>query len=120
MSDYIQLSPIRGHVNLDNEIMHKYDFYTICQKNPQNNIGLRKQSKHHHGELVLNSIDVDIDYLCSDFARFCLALYKTKQHLICGEMSLIPKQTIPISKELSEYIREFLPDYYGIRDNVKI
>lgn len=116
MSDYIQLTAIRGHVNLDNELMHKDDFYTLFQKKPKNNIGLRKQSNHKHREIVFYSSDVDIDYLCSDFVRFCLCLIKNYCNFNSGEMSLIPKQPIPISEELKEYIEEFLPDYYGIRD----
>jgi hypothetical protein len=115
MSDYIQLTPIRGHVNLDNEIMHKDDFYTLCQKKSQNNIGLRKQSNHKHGEIVFYSSDVNVDYLCSDFVRFCLSFFKLTQNLYNEQMTLIPTKPIPISDELKEYIEEFLPDYYKLR-----
>lgn len=115
MTEYIQLAAIVGHVNLNNETMLKNDFYTICQKNPQNNIGLRKQSKHNHGEIIFKYDDTTVEYLCSDFVRFCLSFYKNSQNLFFKEMSLIPKQPIPISKELQEYMEEFLPDYYGLR-----
>jgi hypothetical protein len=115
MSDYIQIAAIRGHCENNKNDIHKDDFYTLCQKKPQNNIGLRKQSKHKHGEIVFYSSDIDVNYLCSDFVRFCLSIFKNNQHNEANEMTIIPKQPIPISDELKEYIREFLPDYYGIR-----
>jgi hypothetical protein len=119
MSDYIQLSPIIGNKYLKSKDMHKDDFYTLCQKNPMNNLGLRKKSLRIDGEIIFKSSDVTIDYLCCDFARFCLALLKNSQNLYYDQMTLIPTKPIPISEELRDYIRDFLPDYYGIRDNVK-
>jgi hypothetical protein len=112
--DYIQLARITGHIYYDQDKMFKDDFYTLCQKNPKKNIGLRKQNKTHH-MITFKSSDVDVDYLCSDFVRFCVSLIKNNANLYVGEMSLIPKQSIPISEELRDYIRDFLPDYYGIR-----
>ena len=117
MSEYIQIARLIGHHNLNKPEMVKNDFYTILMKDPKRNIGLRKKSKSHLP--VFKSDSVDLDYLCSDLVRFCLALYKNNQHNDAGEMSLIPKEPIPISEELQEYIEEFLPDYYGIRDTVK-
>lgn len=136
MSDYIQIARVKGNINLEdnyiqlaairgtpNRSKNPYpmvldDFYTLCQKDPNKNIGLRKQSKSHHLP-VFKSNDVSLEYLCTDFTRFCLSLYKNHSNLDCGEMSLIPKQEIPISKELREYIEDFLPDFYNIRDIVK-
>jgi hypothetical protein len=134
MSDYIQISVIKGHQNLHyiptaatignieviKSNMSKDDFYTLCMKNTDKNIGLRKKSnKKQHHLPTFKSSDTSIDYLCSDLVRFCLCLQKNQGHINLGEMSLIPKEPIPISQELKEYIEEFLPDYYGIRDNVK-
>ena len=110
MSDYIQIARIRGHCQNYNAKMLTDDFYTLCQKNPKDNIGLRSK-----GMIVFLYNEVNIKYLCSDFVRFCLSLYKNKQDIDAGEMTIIPKQPIPISEELKEYIEEFLPDYYGIR-----
>ena len=131
MIDYIQIAAIRGNVDLDyiqidaitgipnrsiNPIpMLLNDFYTLCMKDPIQNIGLRKQSKFCNTEIIFDMNDIDIKYLCSDFVRFCLALYKNDQHNDNGNMSLIPKQPIPISEELKEYMEDFLPDFYGIR-----
>jgi hypothetical protein len=121
MSDYIQLASIRGTPNrTENGIeMVLDDFYTLCCKNPKNNIGLRLNSRFQD-YLIFNSDDVSLEFLCSDFVRFCLSLYKNGQQNASGETKIIPKQPIPISKELQEYMEEFIPDYYGIRDNVKI
>jgi hypothetical protein len=127
MSDYIQVANICGsqikYIQLANIIgnkedhkpnMVKNDFYTLCMKNPKDNLGLRS-----NGMIVLKKDEVVLDYLCSDFARFCLALYKNNQHNDGGNMALIPKQPIPISEELKQYIREYLPDYYDNRTNRK-
>ena len=69
-----------------------------------------------------------VDYLKTDFARFCLAINKLNKHIDSGEMELIPWldfteewddeklfKKFDVSQELQDYIREFLPDYYGIR-----
>ena len=114
MSDYIQIARIRGTEEKYKSNMHKNDFYILCRKNPKDNIGLRSK-----GMIVFLYNEVNIKYLCSDFVRFCLSLYKNKQDIDAGEMTLIPKQPIPISDELREYIEDFLPDFYGIRNNVK-
>jgi hypothetical protein len=119
MSDYIQIAAVRGHCQNYKTQMSTDDFYTLCLKNPNDNIGLRKKSPRIDGEIIFKSSDVTIDYLCCDFVRFCLALLKNSQNLYNDQMSFIPKQPIPISEELRDYIEEFLPDYYGIRDNVK-
>jgi len=119
-NDYIQLSLMKGNHCNENLKMFQDDFYTLCLKDPKKNIGLRKKSDHKHAEIIFKFDEVTIDYLCSDFARFCLAILKNTSNLVCGKsLSLIPKEPIPISEELKEYIEEFLPDYYGIRDTVK-
>ena len=115
-SDYIQLARVIGNHCQSNIAMHKDDFYTLCQKNYSKNISLRKKSiKVCHHLPVFKSTDINIEYLCSDFVRFCLSFYKNYSNLDAGEMSLIPTKPIPISEELKQYIESFLPDYYGIR-----
>jgi hypothetical protein len=130
--DYIQIARIRGHIDLDyiqianikglqedNKIeMIKDDFYTICMKDPKENIGLRKKCESDHLP-TFKTLDISIDYLCSDFVRFCLSLYKNYSNLDRGELTIIPKKEIPISEELRRYIEEFLPDYHNIRHIVK-
>ena len=71
-----------------------------------------------------------VEYLKTDFARFCFCLLKNNGNNHCGEMALIPwldftqswddeklYKHFNIDEETQEYIREFLPDYYGIRGN---
>jgi hypothetical protein len=118
MSDYIQLARICGHANLNLDKMIKDDFYTLCMKDPKENIGLRKKCESDHLP-TFKTLDISIDYLCSDFVRFCLSLYKQNSNLDRGELKIIPKQPIRISEELREYIEEFLPDYHNIRHIVK-
>lgn len=68
------------------------------------------------------------NYCKTDFARFCLSIYKINENLVWGEMSLIPWldftevwdddklfKKFNVSKELQGYIKEFLPDFHGIR-----
>ena len=113
MSDYIQIAAVRGTPNRSNNPipMVLNDFYTLCLKNPKENIGLRKKAKH---ELpVFKTTDTSVEYLCSDFVRFCLALYKNSSSLD-GELKIIPKSPIPISEELKDYIESYLPDFYGV------
>lgn len=70
-----------------------------------------------------------IKYCKTDFARFCLSLYKINENLVWGEMSLIPWldftqewddeklfEKFQVSEELQNFIREFLPDFHGIRN----
>jgi hypothetical protein len=118
MSDYIQLARNIGHINLKKSEMIKDDFYTLCMKNPKENIGLRKKCESDHLP-TFKTLDISIDYLCSDFTRFCLSLYKNYSNLDRGELKIIPKQPIRISEELREYIEEFLPNYHNIRHIVK-
>jgi hypothetical protein len=69
-----------------------------------------------------------VNYLKTDFARFCLAINKLNKHIDSGELELIPWldfteewdddklfAKFDVSQELQDYIRDFLPDYYGIR-----
>ena len=71
--DYIQIARIIGHSNLKFKDMHKDDFYTLCMKDPKNNIGLRKNCKVN--DLPVFKLDeVSLEYLCCDLVRFCLSL----------------------------------------------
>lgn len=115
---YIQLPQIRGNVPKDEDVIIKDDFYTLCMKKQQDNIGLRKYTPKNENS-VFKCSDVTVEYLCSDFVRFCLALYKNSSQISRKELTIIPKHPIPISKELQEYMEKFLPDYYDIRTNRK-
>ena len=131
---YCQLAAIRGHeLRNDPNNMHQADFYTMLMKDSEQNKGVRNVNVRKDGFIVFE-FDSEIkqnnfvNYLKTDFARFCLSIVKNTQNIHYGEMELIPWldftqewndeklfEEFNVSKELQDYIREFLPDYYGIR-----
>ena len=131
---YCQLAAIRGHeLRNDPNNMHQADFYTMLMKDSEQNKGVRNVNVRKDGFIVFE-FDSEIEqnnfvnYLKTDFARFCLSIVKNTQNIHYGEMELIPWldftqewndeklfEEFNVSKELQDYIREFLPDYYGIR-----
>ena len=74
-----------------------------------------------------------IGYCKTDFARFCLSLYKNGPNLLTGGgLENIPwldftqewddqklYEFFDVNEETQEYIENFLPDYYGIRNKTK-
>lgn len=113
-------------------------FYSLTMKTYDNNIGIRNHSplRDNLVEPAMPVFEFDTEqeqinflkYCQTDFVRFCLCIYKNSANMIYGEMELIPwldfneewddaklfeKFNVPV--ELQNYIREFLPDYHGIR-----
>lgn len=130
---YVQLAAIIGHTSKNEHTLTKNDFYTMVMKDSDRNKGVRNQNVRKDGFIVFE-FDTDIEqtnfinYLKTDFARFCLAIYKNTQNNHYGEMDLIPWldfneewddaklfDKFDISKELQAYIIDFLPDYFDIR-----
>lgn len=135
---HCQLAAIRGtpvRSKNSNEMLLD-DFYTMVMKNPDANKGIRQPNLTRAGnatptfefdtELELNNF---INYLQTDFARFCFALYKNNNNTSVGEMELIPWldfteewdddklfKKFEVSQELQDYIREFLPDFHETRN----
>jgi hypothetical protein len=131
---FVQMARIRGHVNLsaksDSSKIAQDDFYTMVMKSSNDNKGIRKTNQNpptfaFDSEQEQNNF---IEYLKTDFARFCLSIYKNGVSLVGGELGLIPWldfteqwddeklfKKFDVSQELQDYIRDFLPDYYGIR-----
>jgi hypothetical protein len=132
-----QISSIRGTPNRSKNStkMVLDDFYTLILKNPDDCKGIRIKDIHKPGNIIPifgflseNERDNFVKYLCTDFARFCLALLKNNPATSLGEMELIPWldfteawdddklfKKFNVSKELQGYIKEFLPDFHGIR-----
>lgn len=127
---YCQSADIIGTPSSENKSLGTGCFYTIMLKNPTNNIGIRKNT-------IKNSFkfgsDLErqnfINYCLTDFARFCLSLTKNNTHADSGELELVPWldfteewddeklfKKFEVSQELQDYIREFLPDFHGIRN----
>jgi len=95
---YVQMARIRGHVNLsaksNSAEITQDDFYTMVMQSSEKNKGIRKTEQNpptfaFDTEEEQNNF---IEYLKTDFARFCLS-----------------------TQDLQNYMRDFLPDYYGIR-----
>ena len=133
---YVQLAAIRGTPyrgnDCDAEILLD-DFYTMVMKDSEGNKGIRNSKVRKDGLLVweFSSARVQdnfINYLKTYFSRFCLSLYKISQNNHYGELSLIPWldftqewddeklfKYFNIDKQTQNYIREFIPDFHGVR-----
>ena len=131
---YCQLAGVRGTPNRSKNSNHMLldDFYTMIMKNDGNK-GVRNKNVRKDAWLVwefTTELECDnfISYLRTDFARFLLSILKNTQNNHYGEMDLIPWldfteewddeklfKKFNVSKDLQNYIREFLPDFHGIR-----
>ena len=133
---YCQLVQIRGHVSKEPNTIVSDDFYTLVMIDHDNNKGIRtsnvnKPRNHHLATFAFDTDDEVENFLCylkTDFVRFCLAIFKMNAQLNRGEMDLIPWLDFTqswddeklfahfnIDQDTQDYIRAFLPDYYGIR-----
>ena len=133
---HCQFAAIRGHVNeRDGSSMVQDDFYTCCMQDTESNKGIRQPNLTRAGNPTPtfefnteHERDNFIKYINTDFARFCLSLLKNNANLAVGEMKLIPwldfseewddeklYEHFNVSDELQDFIKKFLPDYYGIR-----
>ncbi len=116
-------------------VMYCDDFYTMVTKDGELNKGIRKPNAANSAYIVF-SFDTEeernnfIEYLKTDFARFCLSFYKNNINLATRTLAIIPwldftkrwtdkelYEKFNVSEELQNYITEFLPDYHNIRNN---
>jgi 16S rRNA G966 N2-methylase RsmD len=131
---YCQLAGVRGTPNRSKNSNHMLlsDFYTMIMKNDGNK-GIRNLNVRKDAWLVWKfdteaECDNFINYLKTDFSRFLLSVLKNTQNNHYGEMDLIPWldfteewdddklfAKFDVSQELQDYIRDFLPDFHGIR-----
>lgn len=111
---YINLSQLRGHVNQkDGNSMIKSDFYTLCTKDLKISKEKRKQrEKTQVAFSNINNANNFLNYVKTDFVRFCLSVNKNNQNLYCGEMSLIP--WLDFTQEWND---EKLYKYFNITDD---
>ena len=135
---HCQLAAIIGHVasgKQNTKHMNRDDFYTMVMRESDRNKGIRQPNLDRPGNPTPTfEFDTEIErdnfinFLKTDFARFCLSLLKNNANLAVGELELIPWldfteewdddklfQKFNVSQDLQTYIRDFLPDYYGIR-----
>ena len=136
---YCQLSAMMGTAVDSHDMkyrgkMVKDDFYSLTRTTSSNK-GADPRKLNKPGNPVPTfefSSDIEVDnflcYLNTDFARFCLSLLKNNLNVSVGEMELIPWLDFTqawddeklfahfdIDQATQNYIRSFLPDYYGIR-----
>lgn len=124
---YINLSQIRGHVDLNSDkVMLKSDFYTLCTKDLKPETSKRQQREKTQVAFDLESqANNFLEYVKTNFVRFCLSINKINQNLYCGEMSDIPwldfnkKWTdeslykfFDISESEINFINKKIPKYY--------
>jgi hypothetical protein len=132
---HCQLAGIRGHEGHKSiMIMYSNDFYTMVTKDGELNKGIRNLRGQKNNDLTIFSFDIEeerdnfIEYLKTDFARFCLSFYKSANTNQYGELAIVPwldftkkwtdkelYEKFNVSEELQNYITTFLPDYHGIR-----
>jgi len=135
---YCQLAAIVGNWDKSNEKMVKDDFYTMVMKNSEGNKGIRQERLDKPGNPTPTfpfdeSRDRDnfINYLKTDFSRFCFSLLKNGCDCSLGEMSLVPWldfsqewddeklfKHFGVDEKTQNYIREFLPDFHKIRKEI--
>lgn len=129
---YCQLANIRGTPYRGNDpmCMHTDDFYTLITKDD----GVNEDTRN---DTILNTYWFDtekemknfISYCKTNFARFCIAIYKTSINIHRGELKYLPwldfteewtdkrlYEYFSIDTETQRYINEFLPNFYN---NVK-
>ena len=121
---YVNASQIRGHVSINNDSkMTQDDFYTLITKETE----VIDRKEKHIFFTFNNRIEGEnfINYLKSDFCRFCLSIYKNNSQLDRGELAIIPwldfsqewtdeklYKHFDISEEEIEFIEKHIPKYY--------
>lgn len=130
---HLQLSGKNGNWANTQEALWRDNFHTIVRAEVGIAKGIRKEDITDENFLVWEfsteeERDNLLSYIQTDFARFCLAYYKNTDMLKRGELEIIPWLDLTqswddeklykhfgIDGETQEYIREFLPDFHGIR-----
>ena len=135
--EYCQLAAIIGNTSKESDTKVKDDFYTMTIKDSSENKGIRQPNLNRPGNPTptfafpsTGQRDNFLAYLNCDIPRFCFALLKSGKNAATGEMAMIPWMDFTkswddeklsalwgIEQKTLDYIRSFLPDYYGIRKN---
>jgi hypothetical protein len=121
---YVNTAQIRGNVlKNSNEKMIQDDFYTIVTKDT---VVLRSKEKHMFFSFnsELESINF-LEYIKTDFCRFCLSIFKNNSQLDRGELEIIPwldfterwtDEILALEFNLTEdeikFIEKNIPKYY--------
>ena len=122
----VGFSPIRGHEDYQDNRMVKDDFFTFLQKqNPEKHIGITTHYKLKFGFDTLDECNNFVSYLKSNFARFCVSIYKTAQTFHGGELEIVPYldftqewtdeklyKEFNLTQEEINFINTHIPKYY--------
>jgi hypothetical protein len=121
---FINTAQIRGNVNKkSNHIMMQDDFYTFITKDTK---VTNEKNKHMFFSFYTeNEANNFLKYLKSDFARFCLSIYKSNSQLDRGELGIIPwldftqewideklYKHFDLTEEEIKFIEKNIPKYY--------
>jgi hypothetical protein len=120
---YINISQIRGHVDLKGTNMLQNDFYTLITKDE---IVLNERKKHlSYGFYDEHTANNFLKFLKTNFVRFCLSILKNNSQLCRGELSLIPwldfsqectdkklYKHFNITEDEIKFIEKHIPKYY--------
>ena len=127
-----------GTKDKSGKYMYGEDFYTIIQKNTES-----ERYKISYDDVDLSDKRIKfffdtgnernnfIEYLKTDFVRFCISIFKSNENLHRKELCLIPVMDFTqewtdeklyeffnIPQETIDYITNFFPDdIYGLRNN---
>lgn len=109
----------------------KASLYSMAFQKSFNNFISKEELKPANIQFYFESEEQRLNFLnyCkTDFARFCLVLYKNDRSLNSGALSTVPWldfnevwddeklfKKFNINRDEQDYIRDFLPDYHGIR-----
>lgn len=124
MPYYVQLSDIRGAQNI-----FANSFYALVGVDIEKHKGIRKSTiTNTYSFTTENEVTNFLKYCKTDFARFCLSIYKNSSTMHRGELEIVPYMDFTqewtdeklfkyfnIDQETQEYIRNFLPDFHNIR-----
>jgi site-specific DNA-methyltransferase (adenine-specific) len=121
---YINTAQIRGNVLKNhNDKMVQDDFYTIVTKDTKVE---NKKTKHMFFSFSSEQKAQNfLNYIKTNFCRFCLSIYKNNSQLDRGELDIIPwldftqewtdeklKDHFNITDKEWEFIESVIPDYY--------
>jgi len=121
---YINIAQIRGNVNKNSDkIMIQDDFYTIITKDNT----VQRRIDNHMFFKFINAHESNnfIEFLKTNFVRFCLSVNKNNSQLECGEMAFIPYldfsdqwnddrlyKYFDLNEEEIKFIEKYIPKYY--------
>jgi hypothetical protein len=119
----INISQIRGHVSNSPKNVFDEDFYTFIPKDKK--IDSEVTHDIYFSFDTKNEADNFLKYLKTNFARFCLSIYKINAQLIKGELAATPwldftqewtdeklYEYFKLTKEEIDFIETNIPKYY--------